>query len=83
MRRLGNFFLTVGFNAVLNFAGTIPAWILLVLHFTIDLPLWLFWAALGLFLLGITVKTLVFSLLTRAGNAPEPRQENKNPYSKK
>lgn len=83
MRRLGSFFLTVGFNTVLNFAGTIPAWILLVLHFTIDLPLWLFWAALGLFLLGITVKTLVFSLLTRAGNAPEPRPENKNPYSKK
>ena len=39
--------------------------------------------ALGLWLLAVFLKTLIFSLLAKGASAPEPRTVNRNPYSKK
>lgn len=79
----GGFFLCVLWNAILYFLWTIPAWILLVLHFTIGLPLVWFWAALGAWVLVIVLRTLLV-MFARYGSAHRiPVPENKNPYSVK
>ena len=79
----GGFFLCVLWNAILYFLWTIPAWILLVLHFTIGLPLVWFLAALGAWVLVIVLRTLLV-MFARYGSAHRiPVPENKNPYSVK
>lgn len=77
----GNFFLALILNLVFNLEWVIPAVILLILHFTVNLPVFWFWLALGLWIGGILIITLV---LGWAGRCSEPQapKENKNPYSK-
>lgn len=80
LKREGGFFLCLLMNLILNLEWTIPAWILLVLHFLLDWPVWLFWAALGLWLLVIVILTGVISFAAKC-STPTPQRENKNPYS--
>lgn len=77
----GNFFLAFILNFVFNLEWVIPAVLLLILHFTVGLPIFWFWLALGLWIGGILIITLV---LGWAGKCSEPAspKENKNPYSK-
>ena len=76
-----NFFLAFILNLVLNLEWVIPAVILLILHFTIGLPIFWFWIALGVWIGGILIISLI---LGWAGKCSEPHvsKENKNPYSK-
>lgn len=76
----GNFFLACLLNVVLNLEWSIPAWILLGLHFWLDVPIFFFWLALGLWLGGTLLVMLILELIRRC-NSPEPPRENKNPYS--
>lgn len=78
----GGFFLCLLWNALLYAAWSLPAWILLVLHAAIGLPIVWFWAALGVWALLILLRTLliVFARYASAHRIPVP--ENKNPYSK-
>ncbi len=76
----GNFFLALILNLVFNMEWVIPAVILLILHFTIGLPLYWFWIALGLWVGGTLVVTLLLGWAGKCSRSPEPR-ENKNPYS--
>ena len=79
----GGFLLCILWYAILYFLWTIPAWILLVLHFTVGLPIVWFWVALGAWLLLILLRTLLV-IFARYGSAHRiPVPENKNPYSKK
>lgn len=83
IKKSGNFFLCLLFNMLLNLEWTIPAWILLALHFLFDWSIWWFWLALGLWLLSILLWMDVIGWATRCGNTPDPPKENKNPYSAK
>ena len=77
-----SFLLCLLLNLFLNFEWSIPAWILLVLHFIFGLSLWYFYGGLALWLIATLVSTLIFSCIAGA-EAPRPPQENKNPYSPK
>lgn len=72
-------------NIALNFRLTIPAWILLILHFVCGISLWWFAGAMGVFFLYILIWMLVLRLIARMGASakPDPKIENKNPYSVK
>ncbi len=76
----GGFFVCLLLNLLLNFSWTIPAWILLLLHFWKGWSLWFFVGGLVLWLgLGL----LVTSLMNWASrcSTPTEQRENKNPYS--
>lgn len=77
----GGFFAALGINLIFDLEWTIPAWILLVLHFVFDISILWFIGAIALWVVGVGVKTAVFSWLIREGNRPDPSKENKNPYS--
>ena len=88
MRKLrldGNFFLALLINMVFHLEGTIPAWILLVLHFVFGLSIKWFWIALGVWILGLiiwmTVVGWIYGWANKCGNTPDPPKKNVNPYS--
>ncbi len=76
----GNFFLAFILNLVFNIEWVIPAVLLLILHFTVGLPIFWFWLALGLWIGGMLVVTLVLGWAGKCSEPPPPK-ENKNPYS--
>ncbi len=77
----GNFFLALVLNLVLNLEWLIPAFLLLILHFTVKLSIFWFWLTFGIWIGGILITTLVLSWAGSCSEPPEPA-ENKNPYSK-
>ena len=77
----GGFFAALGINLIFDLEWTIPAWILLVVHFIFKISIWWFVGALLVWVIGVAIKTAVFSWLIREGNRPDPPKENKNPYS--
>lgn len=81
-KRTGSFFLVLLINIALNLDGTIPAWILLALHFWLDISILWFWLALGLWLGGILLWMALMGWANRC-STPTPKKENKNPYSVK
>ncbi len=60
---------------------SIPMWITLILHFTIDLPIWWFWATLGVWLATGLIRWLFICFGRWGANSETPEKENKNPYS--
>ncbi len=83
IRRSGNFFVSLLINTILNFEQSIPAWILLALHFILGWSIWWFWLAFGIWILGIIIRMKLYSWAFRCGNVPDVYKENKNPYSAK
>lgn len=79
----GGFLFCLIVNMGLNIMYSVPAWILLGLHFWLGVPVWLFWAALAAWILGIVIWMLIIGWATKCSNTPEPPKENKNPYSNK
>ena len=75
-----NFFLAYLLNVVLNLEWSIPALILLGLHFWLDVPIYFFWIALGFWLGGTLLAMLVIALI-RKSVPPDNPTVNKNPYS--
>lgn len=80
-KRSGNFLISLFFNILLNFEGIIPAAVLLVLHFWLDISIWWSAAALALWLLWIILWMLFMGWANECGNTPDKPKENKNPYS--
>ena len=80
-KRAGNFFLVLLFNMLLNIDRSVPAWILLILHYVLGWSILWFWLALGLWLLGILLWMGFMSFASNSSNE-KPYRENKNPYSK-
>ena len=78
----GGFFLCILWYAFLYFPGSFPAWALLVLHFSAGLSLVWFWAALGVWLLTVLIRTLLVIFARYGGEHRIPSPANKNPYSK-
>ncbi len=78
----GGFLLGLLFNMALNIRWTIPAWILLAMHFIFGWSIWWFWLALGIWFLDILVWMCIFGWANRCATPDFPK-ENKNPYSAK
>ena len=82
-KRGGSFWLCLLVNMVLNLEWTIPAWILLVLHFWLGWSIWWFVLALVLWIGDILFWMKVMGWAADCSNTPDPPKENKNPYSVK
>ncbi|MEE1012224.1 MAG: hypothetical protein U0L11_09375 [Acutalibacteraceae bacterium] len=81
-RPKGNgFFSALLINLVFDLEWTIPAWLLLAAHFIFKISIWWFVGTLAVWVIGVAIKTAVFSWLIHVGNIPDPPKENKNPYS--
>lgn len=76
----GGFWLNLLVNLLLNLEWTIPAWILLALHFWLDWSIWWFVLALGLWLINVLFWTKFLGWAAKC-STPDPPKENKNPYS--
>lgn len=68
-------------NLLFDLEWSIPAWLLLILHFVLDWSAWLFAAALAVFVVGVLLKTAFLSWAASVGNIPETPKKNINPYS--
>lgn len=79
-RKQNGFLLCFLMNLVLNLEWSIPAWILLALHFWLEISIWWFAGALALWLGLMLGQTLVIKWANNSSEPPKP-QENKNPYS--
>lgn len=77
----GSFWLCLLLNMLLNLEGTIPAWILLALHFWLGWSIWWFVLAIGLWVGHILLWMLLMGGVSKCANTPDPPKENKNPYS--
>lgn len=80
-KRGGSFWLCLLVNMLLNLERTIPAWILLVLHFWLGWSIWWFVLALALWIVDILFWMKVMGWAADCSNTSDPPRENKNPYS--
>ena len=83
MKRGSNFWLCLLINLLLHLEGTIPALLLLVLHFVLGWSVWWAVGALALWILGIVLWMSLMGWAADVGSQPDPPKENKNPYSVK
>lgn len=79
----GNMLLVWLLNLLLNLQWSIPAWILLIMHFLFGWSLWWFWIALAAWILLTAFFTLFIGWSNKCSNMPDPPRKNKNPYSAK
>lgn len=79
----GSFLLTLLFSLISNILWSIPAWILLVLHFVIDISIVWFICAISLWVILLIVSAWMIKFANKCSNIPDPPKENKNPYSNK
>ena len=82
-RNSGQFLLCVLINMILNLEWSIPAWILLGLHFWLGINILWFAAAITLWILRILASMWLMGWAAACGNQKDPPKENKNPYSNK
>lgn len=78
----GGFLLSFLINLVLNFEFAVAAIVLLVLHYTVNVPLWTVWIALGLWIVPTLITTILLFVLVGAAGGVKSQNPNKNPYSK-
>ena len=81
--RSGGFLLCLLINLLMNLEWSIPAWVLLALHFWQDISIWWFAGGLAFWLLRILLGMWIMGWAASCGNEKDPPKENKNPYSKK
>lgn len=81
--RSGSFILCLLINLLLNLEWSIPAWILLGLHFWLGIRIWWFAGAILFWILRILLGMWLMGWAARCGNEKDPPKENKNPYSVK
>lgn len=78
------FFICLLINILLNFEGSIPAWIFLGLHLWLEVPpIWFFWGALAIWMLGILGWMLVMDFASKNATPSRKNRKNANPYSSK
>ena len=68
-------------NLLLNLKWSIPAWILLGLHFWLGISLWWFVGGLAFWVLSILADMWLIRWAANCSNEQTPPKENKNPYS--
>ncbi len=75
------FFLLLFWHMALYAIWTVPAWILLVLHYAIGLSIAWFWLALGVWAVVLLLRALLILWTRYCVRHRTPVPENKNPYS--
>ena len=81
MKRTG-FGLSLIINLLLNLHWSIPAWILLGLHFWLRISIWWFIGSIAFWILSIGLGMCIMKWAAGCSNRKDPPKENKNPYSK-
>ena len=79
----GSFLLCLLINLLLNPEWSIPAWVLLGLHFWLGISIWWFAGGLGLWILVVLAGMWLMGWAIDSGKQKDPPKENKNPYSVK
>jgi len=82
-KRRGSFLLCLLINLLLNLEWSIPAWVLLALHIWLDISIWWFVGAVGLWIVSILTGMWLMGWAASCENEKAPPKENKNPYSQK
>ena len=82
-KRGGNFFLCLLISLVMNIEWSIPAWILLALHFWKDISIWWFVGGLVFWVICVLVGMWIIGWAADCSKEKDPPKENKNPYSVK
>ena len=82
-KRSGGFLLCLLINLLLNAQWSIPAWILLALHFWLDISIWWFVGGLAFWILYILADMWLIGWAAKYSSEKDPPKENKNPYSVK
>jgi len=82
-KRTGSFWLCLAINLLLNLEGTIPAIILLVLHFVLGWSVWWAVGAFALWILGMVLWMRFMGWASAVSSEADRPKENKNPYSVK
>lgn len=82
-KRSGSFWLCLLSNLLLNLEGTIPAIVLLGMHYVFGLSLWWAAGALALWIFGMVLWMKFMGFAARSSGEKDPPKENKNPYSVK
>lgn len=82
-KRSGGFIICLLFNMLINLEWSIPAWVLLALHFWLDISIWWFVGAFAFWILSIISWMSIMGWASDCSNTPDPPKENKNPYSVK
>lgn len=80
---VGGFWLCLLINLLLNLEWSIPAWILLALHFRLDISIRWFVGGLSFWILSILADMRLIGWAARCSDEKDPPKENKNPYSAK
>ena len=68
-------------NLLLNLRRSIPAWILLALHFWLGISIWWFVGGLAFWILSVWAEMWFVGWAASCANEKDPPKENKNPYS--
>ena len=68
-------------NFLLNLSWSLPAWILLILHFYRGWSIIWFWIALSAWLIIVLIASFGLKFVHKCSTAEKPFRENKNPYS--
>ncbi len=83
-KRKSGYIITLLINILLNLDEAIPIIILLILHFAVGLPLWIVLMALGLWIVLIIIRMLIFGwFYSQDSDLPEKSKQINNPYAKK
>ena len=82
-KQTGSFLLCLLINLILNLEWSIPAWILLGLHFWLGISVWWFVGGLVCWVLRILIGMWLMGWAIACGKQKDPPKENKNPYSVK
>ena len=71
------------FFRVSSWLCSVPMWLTLILHFTIGLSIWWFWATLAVWLLAGVIRYSMIRFGRWGAKSIEnnPPKQNKNPYS--
>ena len=81
--QIGRFILFLLTNMLLHLEWTIPAWVLLALHFWLGISIKWFIGALAFWIICRIVDMWFIDWAVFCGSQKDPPKENKNPYSKK
>lgn len=76
-----SFWVSFFLNLVFNYEFLVVAIALLVLHWVLNTPIWLFWIAILIWILPSLLMTLFLFFLAGMDSGQVDEKENKNPYS--
>ena len=81
MKKFWQYVLNFVLSLLFHWYWSIPAWILLILHFIFGISVWWSVGAFVLYVIGVRVFVHAVGWLVHMGNEDEKPQKNKNPYS--